>query len=368
MVSLKYVTKFSTFISSLLVMSLFLSDNSLGYKDKYATLLFQNLNSSEGNGIGKTISSYSIGARAINNNPAGISMIKDPELYIGSCYLKNTDIILIKEYRGEMTWKDFAKFDVVPHEVQFVNFAFPIRRVGNLGFGFAFGHEGRFIRVNKEGKAINSFPRTDMSLGICYGTPIFKELFFGINLKRLQSKIDNTVGSAYAVDLGMVQNVGSRARYNIVLQNLAKDLSFKSAEMPKKIRREFVMGANYTIKESGQSKFHIGFDLVPFKGGIGYNVGGELLYHGFLSIRLGYTKNEGRYDIPLVRLQDGSIIKEDDRTWTIEGLTFGVGLRFKGVEVSFAQTPYQKPVLKRGEKIRFEGNSRLTSLSIFAKL
>ncbi|MDQ1316956.1 MAG: hypothetical protein QG588_605, partial [Candidatus Poribacteria bacterium] len=71
------------------------------------------------------------------------------------------------------------------------------------------------------------------------------------------------------------------------------------------------------------------------------------------------------YD-PFVNLSNGSTVNEE-RVWVKEGITLGIGIRLKNVEINLARTPFREPTLNDGEKLRLEKQESVTSLSFVAR-
>jgi hypothetical protein len=343
-------------------------------EDKYGAEFLNLMISAEGGGMGESHIAYSIGSRSLNNNPAGLSFSKGNELYIGSNHTPEIIATIMKENENE-EWEDFGKYDIKPTEVEYVNYSLPKSKFGSLGLSFAFNHSGRFIRVNKEGKAINSFPQDDALIGIGYGVKLTKDFALGFDIKALRSKVPtdkgDNIGRTYAMNVGMMHQISDRVRIGVSLQNIGNKLSFKKIDkkidIPSKLRRDFLLGAIYKVIDGKKSKLSVSMDVnPPFENGLRYGVGAEFSYTQYFVFRAGYMRDTQTYYDSLVNLSNGSTVNEE-RVWVKEGITLGIGIRLKNVEINLARTPFREPTLNDGEKLRLEKQESVTSLSFVAR-
>lgn len=337
--------------------------------DKYGAEFLQQLTSAESNGMGESSIAYSIGTRALNNNPAGIAFGDRSELLIGSYRMPRVSATIMKENTDEV-WEDYGKYEIEPTEMAYINYTIPPSKIGNIGVSFAFNHGGRFIRVNKEGKATNSFPRDDFLLGIGYSIKFAKGIAFGFDAKTLRSKLPtekgSEIGRTYAINVGFMHQISNKARIGASLQNIGKDLSFKTEDFPDKLRREFKFGALYNLVSRKKSNLSIGFDVnPPFDNGLRYSVGTEFLYANRLALRLGYMRaTQAYYDSLLAN--DGTSVS-DERIWIRKGITIGAGLMLKNAEANIAITPSRNPDLDDEEKLRLDDPNPIVSFSLSTK-
>jgi len=279
-------------------------------RNGYGAKFLQQLSSAEINGIGEGAVARSTGVRALNNNPAGLAFGGGNELLIGSYRSPDVSVTIMKENTDEI-WEDYGKYEVEATEMAYINYAIPTGRIGKIGMSFAFNHGGRFIRVNEEGKAINSFPKDDILLGIGYGIGLGKGLAFGIDAKVLRSKLivdeGTEIGRTYAMNAGFMHQISNKVRIGMSLQNIGKDLSFKTPDVPSKLRRDFHLGALYNLLDSKKGKVSVSFDVnPPFQDGLRYSIGSELLYADCLAFRIGYMRDSQPYYDAFANLRDGS--------------------------------------------------------------
>lgn len=337
----------------------------------YGAKFLQQLSSAEINGMGEGAVAHSTGVRALNNNPAGLAFGAGNELLVGSYRSPDVSATIMKENINGI-WEDYGRYKVDPNEMAYINYAIPTGRIGKIGISFAFGHGGRFIRVNEEGKAINAFPNDDILFGIGYGVGLGKGLALGFDAKALRSKLSVDegiqIGRTYAMNVGFMHQISNKARIGMSLQNMGKDLSFKTSDVPSKLRRDFHLGALCNVVERKKSKLSVSFDVnPPFEDGLRYSIGSELLYADCLALRIGYMRDSQPHYDAFVNISDGSSIS-DERIWVRQGITFGAGLKLKSADINLAITPSRSPALYDGEKLRLEDGKSVISLSFSARL
>jgi hypothetical protein len=153
-----------------------------------------------------------------------------------------------------------------------------------------------------------------------------------------------------------------------VIRNLSNGLSFSNDDIPDKINRDVVVGISYQREiqnhPNRKSSMRLGLDFnFPFKDGTRANIGGEFWYRQLVGVRFGYIRNIQKRFEPMLNLNTGQITSEE-RLWTTEGFTYGLGLRLSNLEFNFAYTPQKEPQSKDGEKIRIENGNSIVSFSV----
>ncbi len=332
---------------------------------RYTAEFLLQLVPADANGKGETSASL-VGVSALNNNPAGLAFARQNELLISSTSLPHVSAIIMKESK-DGKWSDYGKYEIKPTETEFISYALSLGRLGSLGLNFTFNHTGRFIRVDRNGRAVNAFPEDGMAFTIGYGFRLPKGASAGADVKSIRSKVivDNEtyIGKTYAFNCGIMQEMGNHVRAGAVLQNLGKALTFREKNIPNKLRRKLLIGVVYITDINKDTNLSLNAGASPpFEEGPRLYLGAELLTKRLLAFRIGYIKSVESYYDPFFNIDDGSSVQEE-RLWTREGLTLGLGLRFKGGELNLARTPYRKPVLTDGEKLRLEGRKSITSFS-----
>lgn len=165
------------------------------------------------------------GASSIYLNPAGVAKLRSPELVATYTTLFGLE------------------------ELRYTNLAYlqPLRRLGNLGFGWEGFGEG----IYKERVAFLSYARK-----------ILKGSYVGVNLKHMELSIE-TIGKATSVgfDLGFIQELGGKVSVGLFSRNtnrpqiggeglpskIAAGIGFKSFE-------KMILVLDYGITETSTKK------------------------------------------------------------------------------------------------------------------
>lgn len=339
-------------------------------EDKFGADFLQEFIPVEGIGMGGSFTAHNIGSGSLNSNPAGLAFLKKSDLSIRFHRSPRIVAIIMKESENDK-WSDYGKYNVDPYEMEFISYALPLGRAGNLGIGAAYNHSGRFVRVNTDGKAINAFPKDDLLIGLGYSIKIYRDLAVGFDIKHLRSKLPvknkNEIGRTYLLNAGLINHIGTRAKIGITIKNIGKPLSFDSPDIPNKLRREVIIGTNYILKSTKNGKLSINMDVnPPFEEGIRYNTGAELLVKNILALRIGYLRSTAVYYEPLIDLNTGYTIDEE-RLWIRKGITLGLGLKTDSFEVNIARSPHRKPKTNDDEKLRIENSEQTLSFSYIKK-
>ncbi len=338
--------------------------------DKFTADFLREFIPVDGMGMGGSFAAHNTGSGSLNNNPAGLAFLKNSDLSIRFYRSPRISAIIMKETEDDK-WSDYGMYNVDPYEIEYISYALSLGKVGNLGIGAAYNHSGRFIRVNNEGKAINAFPKDDLLVGLGYSIKIYRNFAGGFDIKYLRSKLPfenkNEIGKTYLLNIGLINHIGTRAKIGLAIKNIGKPLSYNSPDIPAKLRREIVIGTNYILKDTNNSKFSINVDInPPFEDGVRYNTGAEFLFKNKLAFRIGYVRNTAVYYEPLINLITGTTIDEK-RLWIRKGMTYGLGLKTNSFELNIARAPYRKPEINDDEKLRIENDEQIISFSFIKK-
>jgi hypothetical protein len=339
-------------------------------EEKYGAGFLQQLTNAEADGMGESFAAYSTGARSLSNNPAGLAYMGGSELLVNAHKLPRVTAVIMKQ-NGDRKWEDYGEYSIEPTDMGLISYALPLGGFGSLGISFVYHYGGRFIRVNEEGKAVNSFPKDDLAFALAYSLKILRNVSVGFDIETIRSKIPaddgNSIGRTRTMNVGILHHAGKRVRVGAVLQNIGGKLSFSSPDVPSNLRRRLLIGAMYTVKDSENSVLSISMDAnPPFEDGPRYNLGAELLYAQRIALRVGYLRSTELYYEPLINLHDESSVYEN-RVWVRKGMTFGLGLKLGNVEIDVARAPRRKPVLNSDEELRLEEYNSIISFSCNAR-
>ena len=274
-------------------------------------VLFATLNNvkAQNDGAGNTGLAFlklGVGARSIAMGEAFSSLTDDASaiVYNPSRLLfgaKNN--VLLMHNSGV---QDFSN-DFIGAKVSYEKFAF--------GFGIVkSGVDNIEIRL-QPGPAIDKFNSENLSIGLSGAYKINDYISIGLTAKFLYEKyyVDEASGTGF--DFGTNYSKDN-TNFSFVLSNLGSMNPLKNASttLPTSVR----FGGSYIIP-SRDFNFAIAVDgFKVLNGGLfHFHTGGEAAYKDFIFIRLGYQSN-----------------------YENKGLSTGIGLKYKGINLDYALIPY----------------------------
>ena len=331
-----------------------------------ADVFLRQLTTAEHHGMGGSFVGSTVGADALNSNPAGLNLITIRGFMVHMTRFPRTIAVIARQNDAER-YEDYGQYEQQASGIELINYVVP-SRIGVIGFDLAFEHDGKFSRVNHLGKATGSFPQNNLAIGIGYGTALFGGLGFGVDARWMRSKVENAknqghIGHGYAYNLGLTQQLGTHFRIGVVLRNLSNGLSFFDDSIPDRLQRDAILGIAYQHQHR-DVEFQVGLDLnPPFKSDIRTNLGGEVWYRGVIGGRIGYLRHtEKRFES--IRILTTESIEIEERLWKAEGFTLGLGVNIGWFNINAAYTPQIRPVANANETIRIEQGESVYSFSI----
>ncbi len=355
--------------------------------ERFGGDFLQELTAAENFGMG---GSSVADANSINNNPAGLARQNESMVSFNLTRFPRT-VAIISKLNNADKYEDYSKYDLGAWGIESLNCVFSAGKFGMIGLNAIFRHEGKFSRVDEEGKAVNTFPETDFAFALGYGKKLTSGTHIGFDAKFIRSKVQaiyinqsneemgvtknaGNIGRGYAYNLGFVQYLNQHWQIGGVIRNLSNGLSFSSPEISDearqllsygdKLRRDVIIGITYQRSDANDTSVKLGCDInPPFEDGIRANVGGEIWYRQLIGLRLGYVRHTQRQFEPVLRLSADKVI-EEERLFLAEGFTFGVGLKHNKLEINFACTPQRKPQAEDGERLHLEEDNSIISFSI----
>lgn len=332
-----------------------------------ADRFLKQLQGAEYRGMGGSFVGVADGANAIGNNPAGINSVTGDRFVINMTRFPHTVALLSKPNETDK-YEDYSRYEQNASGIETLNWAFPMGRIGTLGFGFSLAHEGSFRRVNHQGKAINSFPENNLAIGFGYGLKCLKGTTVGLDAKWLRSKVTDSTGTehlgrGYAYNIGMIQRIGKAFQVGLVVRNLSNGLSFIDPNIPDKIRLDVIGGVTYQYDISNLA-LRLGLDLhPPFADGVRVNLGTEVWYHDRIGVRIGYLRDTEKRHASVYLLEDATF-ETDERTWKAEGVSFGLGVRAGSIIINGAYTPEYKPTKSDDERLHVVQGTAVYTFSV----
>jgi len=180
----------------------------------------------------------------------------------------------------------------------------------------------KFKEVNGMPEEAGEFSPTFINASIGYGQKLSESVSVGGSVKYLQQKLDEYEAIACAIDAGVLIKPGIK---NLQLGGKVENIGSKigKANLP----RQFKVGLSYSWEECllSQNTCNILLDVsVPWYDirYVSMNVGSEYWFNDVVAIRGGYK------------------IKPVEESLGIKGLSAGLGLRVKGVEIDYAAVAF----------------------------
>ncbi|MFH2201487.1 MAG: PorV/PorQ family protein [Elusimicrobiota bacterium] len=170
--------------------------------------------------LGGAYTSLATDSNALLYNPAGLGRITDHEL----TFMHNSHILgITREY-----------------------FGFAARRGWGLNLNYLSMRDiPRTTVSNPSGAGLGGAALTDFAFTVGYGRVVHELLSLGVGVKYIRESVDNTVGTARAIDLGALYEISNvpDLRLGIALQNIGSTTQFERAKenLPLNIR----MGASF---------------------------------------------------------------------------------------------------------------------------
>ena len=366
---MKYIHNCAVIVLFSLIFQIFIFSNVAAAVDTTAAAdgFLKQLLGAEHHGMGGSFVGLTRGANALGNNPAGVSAGEGNRFAIHATRYPRT-VALLSKPNLNANYEDYSRYEHRAYGIETLNWAFPMGKFGTLGFALAVAQQGAFQRVDHLGKAVNSFSENNLAIGLSYGINIFRGTIVGIDTKWLRSKVLDTernehFGHGYAYNVGIIQQIGNTIQVGVVARNLSNGLSFSDISIPDKMERAIVAGIAYQ-REISDADVRIGLDVhPPFSDGIRANIGVEVWYRQRIGARIGYLRDtQKRYTS--VFLLDNAAFETEERLWKVEGICFGLGVRFGNIVLNAAYTPQYIPTVVAEERIHIVQGAAVYAFSI----
>ncbi len=179
-----------------------------------------------------------------------------------------------------------------------------------------------------------TFTSYEIAPSVAYGTTLWKDFGVGVNLKAIHvnyapdwavTEAKAGKGTTFGADIGLLYR---RAKWSVgaCFQNIGPNLTLIDADQSSPIYRNLKVGMAANIWEGSVGRCIVAFDVnKPFvyvDDGPILNGGAEFLFSELLALRLGFLTERYYSDY-----------------FPAEGLTFGMGLQYKGFRFDFANVP-----------------------------
>jgi tetratricopeptide (TPR) repeat protein len=255
--------------------------------------------------------SYGVGARALGMGGAFFAISDDAT----ASYWNPAGLTLIE--RKELSFMQAQMFEQT--SLNFIGIALPTASKGTFGIFMnqmtSSGFEKVSIEVDPNTneiinlKSIGSFNVSERAIGFSWGRMVSKKLAFGVGIRNITRMVDVSQDSFKTIDLAMNFNVSKVYRLAFGVQNI---FSMKSGDTDDEFPIIFKLGQSFSLFK-GSLIFDL--DLTKTQGG-GQNIrfGGEYWPLYWASFRFGILA-----------------------TPQIQEASFGIGLKYKGLNLDIAQ-------------------------------
>ena len=266
------------------------------------------------------------GARENGLGAAGVALAEDAS---GVTWWNPAGLGFVNKAAVELTYAQLVPGLATDVTYNYASFVKPMQGWGAFGVGLVFLSYGTSDQTDNSGNVIGSFTSNEISPALYYGTKLLPDLSIGASLKYIRIQLapsaQSGVGSTFGLDVGALYRIPS-ARLNLGLnvQNLGPSVTFLNEDQKSPLSRNLKIGAAWEATSSKEFRLMVVGDfnqsLVTNQFRT-YNGGLELKYTDQIAARIGY------YDDPLGDLK---------------GLTYGIGVGWRGLALDYASIPQAK--------------------------
>ena len=211
----------------------------------------------------------------------------------------------------------------------YATFVHPTSGWGGLALGLVFLSYGTSEGTDPFGNPTGTFTSNEVSPALYYGTKLLADLSVGASLKYIRIQLApqslSGVGSTFGLDLAALYRIpAARLNFGVNVQNLGPSVTFINEDERSPLSRNIKTGFAWDAYDKDGFRLLAAGDFdqslvtssfYQLHGGI------ELKYTDQIAGRVGY------YYAPLGQL---------------EGLTYGLGLGWKGLSLDFGSIPQAK--------------------------
>lgn len=227
-------------------------------------------------------------------NPAGLSSLERPQ--VGGMHA---------------SWLGDLKYE-------WIGYARPMSPslgVGSLSVSYF--HMPSIAGVDEFGTPTGDFKVYDMAVTAGLSRPFGEHLSVGANAKMIRQTLATVSATGFAVDFGAQAKGPKGLTFGAVVQNLGPSLSFDGSSYP--LSRQMRFGVSSEVAK-GRVLLATDYNM-PSDYYDDIRVGAEVRAHPNVSLRVGYKQEIGAVEDPQ------------------SGLSYGLGLQFKMLNLDYAMTP-----------------------------
>lgn len=240
----------------------------------------------------------------------------------------------------------FMYTQLVPDLADDVNYSYlayvqHVEGWGGIGGSVGYLSYGKSLATDEFGNDIGEFTSYEIAPTIAYGTEIVSNFGVGVALKLVRVdlapafvSLDGRAGrgTTFAADIGgLVKAPGIKSSFGAMIQNLGPNIAYIDEDQSDPLGRNLKVGVGYSPLENEVHRLLVAADanrfLLPGRtlAVDVWSVGAEYEFNRLLALRVGYIS---------------------DPRGTIEDMTFGLGLGYRGFRFDYASVP-QSEFLER---------------------
>jgi hypothetical protein len=263
------------------------------------------------------------GARENGMGAAGVALAEDAT---GVTWWNPAALGFVNRSAVEVTYAQLVPGLATDVSYDYAAFVKPVQGWGAFSAGLVFLSYGTSDQTDGSGNVIGQFSSYEVSPALSWGTRVLPDFAVGASLKfiriQLAPSAQQGVGSTFGLDIGGLYRIpAARLNLGVNVQNLGPSVTFLNEDQKSPLSRNVKTGFAWDATGQGQFRFLVVGDfnqsLVTSKFRT-YNGGAELKYGDQIAGRIGY------YSDPL---------------GDIGGLTYGMGVGWKGLALDFASIP-----------------------------
>jgi hypothetical protein len=266
------------------------------------------------------------GARQNGLGAAGVALAEDAT---GVTWWNPAGLGFVKKSAAELTYAQLVPGLASDVSYNYATFVTPVQGWGAIGVGLVFLSYGTSDQTDNSGTVVGSFSSNEVSPALYWGTQVLPDFSIGASLKYIRIQLapsaQSGVGSTVGLDLGALYRIpAARLNLGANVQNLGPSVTFLNEDQKSPLSRNLKVGAAWEATSGNQLRvmmvgdFNQSLVTSDFRT---YNGGVEVKYTDQIAGRVGY------YSDPL---------------GDIGGLTYGLGIGWKGLAIDFGSIPQAK--------------------------
>jgi hypothetical protein len=266
------------------------------------------------------------GARQNGMGAAGVAIADDAT---GVTWWNPAGLGFVSRSAIELTYAQLVPGLASDVSYNYGTYVHPTGNWGAFGVGLVFLSYGTSEGTDASGNPTGSFSSNEVSPALSYGTKLLPDLSVGASLKYIRINLapnaDKGVGSTFGLDLaGLYRIPAARLNFGVNIQNLGPSVTFVNEDERSPLSRNLKAGFAWE-----------GYSKDGFKALLAGDYDQSLVTNAFWQLHGGL---ELRYSDQIA----GRVGYYYDPLGDLEGLTYGIGLGWKGLAIDFGSIPQAK--------------------------